>query len=250
MRIVSWNVNGIRSVLKKGFLESIANINPDILCLQEVRALPDQVSLDMSGYEAYWNPAQRKGYSGTAVFTKIHPAGIVRGMGVDELDDEGRVISLEMPDYFIVNCYTPNSGTELARLSYRTEKWDPAFLEHCKQLARSKPVILCGDLNVAHEDIDIYDPRGNEGSAGFTKDERHNFQLLIEAGFIDTFRQFNTDRGNYTWWSYIRRARASNHGWRIDYFCVSTPLKNRLKSASILTNVMGSDHCPIAIEMA
>lgn len=227
----------------------MAAIGPDVLCVQEVRATPDQVDLDIPGYQAFWNPAVRKGYSGTAVFTKVAPLKVGNGMGAPALDGEGRVVTLEFPDFYLVNCYTPNSGTDLSRLEFRTTVWDPAFLAHCRRLAAGKPVIFCGDLNVAHKDIDIHDPRGNEGAAGFTRSERANFDRIVEAGFIDTFRRFHGEGGNYTWWSYFRGARPRNLGWRIDYFCMSAELGPRLESASILPEVMGSDHCPVAITL-
>jgi len=250
VKLVSWNVNGIRAAIGKGLVESVAAMAPDVLCLQEVRALPEQVDLELPGYQAFWNPARRRGYSGTAVFTRRRPSGVVNGMGIPELDDEGRVLTLEFEDFFLVNCYTPNSGSNLARLEFRTTVWDPAFLAYCQSLAGRKPVIFGGDLNVAHKDIDLYDPRGNRGSAGFTDEERAGFDRIIESGFIDTFRQFNSAGGNYTWWSYIRQARARNRGWRIDYFCISPGLRDRLVSADILADVTGSDHCPVTITLA
>lgn len=247
MKLVSWNVNGIRAALGKGFLESVAAIDPDVLCLQETRALPEQVELSLPGYQAYWNPAEKKGYSGTATFAKVKPIQCTKGMGAAELDQEGRVTTLELADYYIVNVYTPNSGKELARLEYRTETWDPAFLKYCRKLDRHKPVIFCGDLNVAHKEIDIHDPKANAGLAGFTDQERRSFDEIVEAGFVDTFREFVEEGEHYTWWSYIMRARAKNRGWRIDYICISQSLRPRLKSAEILPEVMGSDHCPVAI---
>jgi len=247
MKLVSWNVNGLRAAIAKGFCDSIAQIDPDVLSLQETRALPEQVELELSGYEPYWNPAKRKGYAGTATFTRIKPVSVTKGMGAAELDQEGRTTTLEFDDYYLVNVYTPNSGQELARLDYRTQKWDPEFLSYCKKLERKKPVVFCGDLNVAHKDIDIYDPAANEGIAGFTQQERANFERILEAGFIDTFREFTKEGEHYTWWSYLRRARKHNRGWRIDYFCISRQLRPRLKSATILSDVMGSDHCPVSI---
>jgi exodeoxyribonuclease-3 len=249
MKLVSWNVNGIRAVLSKGFHESIARIDPDVLCLQEIRALPEQVELELPGYELHWNSAKRKGYAGTATFTRIKPMTVTRGMGLGEHDQEGRITTLEFDDYHLVNVYTPNSGKELARLEYRTKEWDPEFLGYCRKLDKKKPVIFCGDLNVAHKDIDIHDPKSNAGSAGFTDEERANFDRIVQAGFIDTFREFTKEGGHYTWWSYIMRGRAKNRGWRIDYFCISPGVRERLKSATILSDVMGSDHCPVAIEL-
>ena len=249
MRFVSWNVNGIRAALKKGFLSFVDQIDADVLCLQEVRAEQDQVDLSLAGYHTYWNAATKKGYAGTAVFTKIQPLGASFGLGIVEHDNEGRVITLEFSDYFLTNVYTPNSGQELARLAYRTEQWDAAFLACVKKLEKSKPVIFCGDLNVAHKEIDLAEPEENERSAGFTIEECRGFDRIVESGFIDTFRQFTSEGGHYTYWSYFRRARERNRGWRIDYFCVSPALRPRLKAASILPEVMGSDHCPITMEL-
>lgn len=250
MKLVSWNVNGIRAVLNKGFLKFVADANPDILCLQETRALPEQVDLSVPGYELHWNAAVRRGYSGTAVLTRIAPLRLTRGLGRREHDSEGRVLALELPDFHLVNVYTPNAGQQLERLKYRTREWDPAFRTYVQTLATSKPVVFCGDLNVAHREVDIADPQGNAGSAGFTPEERENFGHLLAAGFVDTFREFTSEGGHYTWWSYLGRARAKNRGWRIDYFCISPALRPRLTSATILADVLGSDHCPVAVTLA
>ena len=251
MKFVSWNVNGIRSALDKGFAESVVKMDADVLCLQEVRALPDQVELGDLGYSVHWNPAVKKGYSGTAVLTRIKPLDVQRGFFTTRAfeDSEGRLITLEFDEYYLVTVYTPNSQDMLARLDYRTKQWDPAFLTLLTKLQRKKPVIFCGDLNVAHMPIDLARPEENERTAGFTVEERDNFDRIIKAGFIDTFREFNTDGGQYTYWSYMRRARERNEGWRIDYFCISERLGPRLKSASILADVTGSDHCPVAMEL-
>jgi len=250
MKLISWNVNGIRSVLTKGFAEFVAAADPDILCVQESRALPEQVELDLPAYRAYWNPAQRKGYAGTLTLSKIEPASVSPGLGVDELDAEGRVLTLELDDFYLVNVYTPNSGDALARLTYRTETWDVAFLDYVKRLEVRKPVVFCGDLNVAHKPIDLAEPEANVENAGFTGAERAGFDRIVGAGFIDTFREFCTEGGHYTWWSYRLRARRRNLGWRIDYFCISAALRPRLAGASILADVGGSDHCPIQIVLA
>ena len=249
MKFVSWNVNGIRAVLKKGFIGSLKKIDPDVLCLQETRALPDQVDISLEGYHFFWNPARKKGYSGTAVFSRIKPVSVTSGISKAEHDNEGRVITLEFEDYFLVNVYTPNSQEMLARLDYRTQKWDKAFLEYLKKLDKKKPVIFCGDLNVAHKPIDLSRPQENERNAGFTIEERDSFDRILSVGFIDTFRQFCKEGGHYTWWSYFSRAREKNLGWRIDYFCISRKLLPRLKNSTILPEVLGSDHCPIVMEL-
>lgn len=247
MRLMSWNVNGIRAVLKKGFLDFLSGEDPDILSLQEMRALPEQVDLSLNGYHVFWNPAERKGYSGTAVFTKIEPIQASFGMGEPRHDAEGRVITLEYDDFFLVNVYTPNAGRKLERLAYRSQEWDPAFLQYVKTLEQSKPVVFCGDLNVAHKEIDLANPKGNEGNAGFTPEERQGFDRIVASGFLDSFREFNQEGGHYTWWSYFGRAREKNVGWRIDYFCLSLELRPRLQNAEIHPHVIGSDHCPVSI---
>lgn len=249
-RFISWNVNGIRSVLKKGLLDFVGREHPDILCLQEVRARPEQVvEVDWPvGYHQYWNPAERAGYSGTAIFSKLNPLAVRAGIGVRRHDGEGRVLTLEFPDYFVVNCYTPNSQRELTRLDYRQE-WDRAFLRYLRRIEKKKPVALCGDINVAHTEIDLARPKENVRNHGFTIEERNGFTRLIKAGFIDTFREFEKSGGHYTWWSQMGGARARNIGWRIDYWLISSVLRPRLKRAWILPDVTGSDHCPVAMEL-
>ncbi|MFW6154436.1 MAG: exodeoxyribonuclease III [Planctomycetota bacterium] len=245
MKLVSWNVNGIRAVITKGFHAFVAQADPDVLCIQESRALPEQVDLALPDYRVFWTPAQRKGYSGTLTLSKREPRSVSRGLGVAELDTEGRVTTLAFDDYFLVNVYTPNSGQTLERLAWRTEVWDKAFLAYVKGLEADKPVIFCGDLNVAHKPIDLANPAANEHNAGYTPEERGGMDALVDAGFIDTFREFCTDGGRYTWWTYRVGARRKNIGWRIDYVCISPQLRPRLTSAEILSDVMGSDHCPI-----
>lgn len=249
-KLISWNVNGIRAILGKGFLDFVAEENPDILCLQEVKANRDQVDLALDGYEIFWNGAEKKGYSGTAIFTKIKPINATLGFGKPEHDNEGRVITLEFEEYFLVTVYTPNSQNALRRLDYRVKEWDKAFREHVQNLDKSKPVIFCGDLNVAHKEIDIAHPAANVKTAGFTPQERASFTKLIDAGFLDTFRLFNSEPHQYTWWSYRTRARERNVGWRIDYFCVSERLEPHLKDAGILADVYGSDHCPVTLDIS
>jgi len=249
MRLMSWNVNGIRAALKKGFLDVVTQTGPDVLCLQETRALPEQVGLELPGYHAYWNPAEKKGYSGTLTLSRVAPISVRLGLGDPEHDGEGRVVTLEFPDFFLVNVYTPNAQRGLARLAYRTERWDPAFLAHLQALERTKPVIFCGDLNVAHQEIDLANPKSNVKNAGFTPQERASFDRIVAAGFVDTFRAFTQEGGHYTWWSQMGRAREKNIGWRIDYFCVSAPLRQRLQAATIRPEVQGSDHCPIELEL-
>jgi exodeoxyribonuclease III len=247
MKIVSWNVNGLRSVLKKGFLDFIAEADADIFCLQEVRALPEQVDLDLKGCTVHWNPAEKKGYSGTMIISKVPLLSVTAGMGIDKHDKEGRIIAAELDDYYLVSVYTPNSQNGLARLSYRTEEWDADFRKYLKTLENKKPVIFCGDLNVAHEEIDLANPKSNRRNAGFTDEERASFTALLNAGFVDTFRMFCKQGGHYTWWSNFGRARERNVGWRIDYFCVSEALKSRVRESVIHPEVKGSDHCPISI---
>jgi exodeoxyribonuclease-3 len=249
MKLVSWNVNGLRSVLKKGFHDVVRDMDADILCLQEVRALPDQVELELPGYEPHWNPARKKGYSGTMFLSRVPLLEVTLGMGVPEHDDEGRIITAQLEDFYLVNVYTPNSQAGLLRLDYRTQQWDPGFRDYLKQLERTKPVIFCGDLNVAHEEIDLANPKANRKNAGFTDQERARFSELLAAGFVDTFREFTQEGGHYTWWSHFGKARERNVGWRIDYFCVSESLRSRLKAAEILPKVMGSDHCPVVLEI-
>ncbi len=248
MKFISWNVNGLRAVIKKGFYDFAEQYSPDILCLQEIKANKDQVDLEFDEYPyQYWNSAEKKGYSGTAIFSKVKPINEIYGIGIDEHDQEGRVISLEFKDYFLVTVYTPNSKRELLRLSYR-QKWDADFLNFVKDLEKKKPVIFCGDLNVAHTEIDLKNPKTNRRNPGFTDEERSSFDNIVNAGFIDTFRVFNNEGGHYTWWSYMFQARQKDIGWRIDYFCISESLKIKLKDAYILKDVLGSDHAPVVME--
>lgn len=246
-KMISWNVNGLRAVVGKGFLDIFREMDADIFCLQETKLSEGQIELDLPGYHQYWNYARKKGYSGTAIFTRQEPLAVTCGIGVEEHDQEGRVITAEYPDYYVVTCYTPNSQNELARLDYRMT-WEDAWLACLKGLEKKKPVVFCGDLNVAHKEIDLKNPRTNRRNAGFTDEERDKFTRLLEAGFVDTFRYFYPDQeGIYSWWSYRFRAREKNAGWRIDYFCVSEALKDRLKGAAIHTGIMGSDHCPVEL---
>lgn len=251
MKLISWNVNGVRAVLKKGFLDLMEGFDADIICLQETKAMEEQVAEVEwpSDYHQFWNSAEKKGYSGTAVFTKEKPIITSLGIGVSEHDREGRVINVEYPDFYLVNVYTPNSQNELRRLNYRTNEWDVAFRRHVKRLQKDKPVIFCGDLNVAHQEIDLARPKGNAKNPGFTPEERESFGKLLKSGFIDTFREFETGGGHYSWWSYRAGSREKNVGWRIDYFCVSEALRERLTRAAIMPEIMGSDHCPVVLEL-
>lgn len=263
MKLYSWNVNGIRSVLRKGtFQQFMAEHQPDIVCLQETKAERGQVEIDLPGYHEYWHSAVRKGYSGTAIFTRVEPLAVVNGFPAefterfnfaDELardaNDEGRVITAEFEEYFVVTVYTPNAKEDLSRLPLRAEHWDPAFLAYCKQLEERKPVIFCGDLNVAHTELDLANPRPNRGKKGFTDEERAGFQAFIDAGFVDTLRLFKEGNGHYTWWSHFARSRERNVGWRIDYVLVSESLRERVLAAEIHADVMGSDHCPVSITL-
>lgn len=249
MKLISWNVNGIRSVVKKGLVEFVRREKPDVLCLQETKATPEDLDHPLPGYEAFWNSAEKKGYSGTAIFTRIKPLSSSNGLGIAKHDREGRVITVEFRDFYLVNVYTPNSKRELERLDYRTREWDVDFLKHVKKLEKKKPVIFCGDLNVAHTEIDLANPKQNVKNHGFTPEERAGFDNIVKAGFLDSFRVFTKDGGHYTWWAPFANARARNIGWRIDYFCVSASLKPRLKKAWILPEVTGSDHCPVAVEV-
>lgn len=249
MKLISWNVNGLRACVKKGFEDFFKEADADIFCVQETKLQEGQIDFAPEGYECYWNYAEKKGYSGTAVFTKKHPIKVWNGIGIEEHDQEGRVITLEFEDFYFITVYTPNSQSELKRLDYRM-KWESDFLSYLKKLEERKPVVFCGDLNVAHTEIDLKNPKTNRKNAGFTDEERQKFTELLEAGFIDTFRYFYPDKeGIYSWWSYRFKAREKNAGWRIDYFCVSEGLKDRLKGAKILTDVYGSDHCPVVLEM-
>ena len=249
MKLISWNVNGIRACVQKGFLDFFKEADADIFCIQESKMQEGQLELDLPGYHQYWNYAERKGYSGTAIFTKQEPLSVMYGMGIEEHDKEGRVITLEFADFYFVTVYTPNSQNELARLEYRMQ-WETDFLLYLKKLEEKKNVIFCGDLNVAHQEIDLKNPKTNRKNAGFTDEERGKFTELLQAGFIDTFRYFYPDQeGIYSWWSYRFSARAKNAGWRIDYFIVSEGLKDRLVDAKILTEVLGSDHCPVELDI-
>lgn len=246
---MSWNVNGIRAILKKDFVENITSVNPDILCLQETKAHPDQVDKMLHDFEYhYWNTAEKKGYSGTAIFSKVKPISVTYGMNLPEHDTEGRIITAEFENFYLITVYTPNSKRELLRLSYRQE-WDRLFLEYMKELDAKKPVIVCGDLNVAHTEIDLTHPKTNRRSAGFTDEERAGFDNIVAGGFVDTFRHFYPEKIQYTWWSYMFNARAKNIGWRIDYFVVSKRFTEKLKDARILDQIMGSDHCPVFLEL-
>ncbi len=249
MKLISWNVNGIRSALKKGFLDFVKRENPDVLCLQETKATEEQAGIGLDGYTTFWNSPDRPGYSGTAALTKIKPLKVTAGMGLIKHDKEGRVLTLELKDFYLVNVYVPNSKRDLSRLSYRAREWDVAFLKYLKGLEKKKPVVFCGDLNVAHEERDLANPKANEKNHGFTPQERAGFDHLIETGFLDTFREFHQGGGHYTWWSQLGNCRKRNIGWRIDYFLVSSVLRKRLKGAFILKEVMGSDHCPVGIVM-
>lgn len=246
-KLISWNVNGLRACVGKGFLDFFRQIDADVFCIQESKLQEGQIDLDLPGYYQYWNYAQKKGYSGTALFTKEEPLSVTCGIGHEAHDTEGRVITAEFGDYYVVTCYTPNSQDGLVRLDYRME-WEDVFLAYLKELEKKKPVVFCGDLNVAHKEIDLKNPKSNRKNAGFTDEERGKFTALLSAGFVDTFRYFYPDQeGIYSWWSYRFSARAKNAGWRIDYFCVSESLTDRLVSASIHTEVMGSDHCPVEL---
>ena len=248
MKFISWNVNGIRAVIKKGFYDFINEYNPDIICIQETKAHKEQVDLILPDYPyQYWNSAVKKGYSSTAIFSKKKPLNIINDMGIEEHDQEGRVIALEFEEYYLVTVYTPNSKRELLRLDYR-KIWDKDFLTYMKKLEKVKPVIFCGDLNVAHTEIDLKNPKTNHSNPGFTDEERGGFTDIVNNGFIDTFREFNKEGGHYTWWSYMFQARTKDIGWRIDYFCISKSLRSKLKSSYILKDIMGSDHAPIVME--
>lgn len=249
MRFVSWNVNGLRACLTKGFMESFKDIDADVFCLQETKMQPDQAILELKGYKQYWNSAEKKGYSGTAVFSRIEPLNVTYGLGIEEHDHEGRVITMEFPEYYLVTVYTPNSKRELERLEYRMV-WEDDFRKYLKKLDEKKPVIICGDLNVAHNEIDLKNPKTNHRNAGFTDEERDKFQELLDAGFTDTFRYiYPNTAGAYTWWSYLRKARANNAGWRIDYFLVSNRLAESIEAATIYNEIFGSDHCPVGLDL-
>lgn len=249
MKLISWNVNGLRACVDKGFMDFFKETDADIFCIQESKLQAGQIDLSLEGYFQYWNYAEKKGYSGTALFSKTEPLQVTYGIGIPEHDKEGRVITAEYPDFYVVTVYTPNSQRELTRLSYRME-WEKAFLSYINGLNEKKPVIFCGDLNVAHKEIDLKNPKTNRRNAGFTDEERGCFDHMLENGYIDTFRYFYPDaEGIYSWWSYMFKAREKNAGWRIDYFVVSEALKDRLAGASIHTSVMGSDHCPVELDI-
>ncbi len=249
MKLISWNVNGLRAVMGKGFMESFSALDADVFCLQETKLQEGQIEMDLPGYHQYWNYAEKKGYSGTALFTKEEPLNVTYGIGVEQHDHEGRVITAEYPDYYLVTVYVPNAQRELTRLSYRME-WEADFLKYIQSLEEKKPVIYCGDLNVAHREIDLKNAKSNRGNAGFTDEEREAFGRVLDAGHIDTFRYFYPDlEGAYSWWSYMFHAREKNAGWRIDYFIVSESLKDRLKDAKIHSDIQGSDHCPVELDI-
>ena len=249
MKLISWNVNGLRACEGKGFSDIFRQLDADFFCLQETKMQPGQLDLQFEGYESYWNSADKKGYSGTAIFTRHKPLNVTYGIGIDEHDHEGRVITLEMPQFFLVCCYTPNSQDGLKRLDYRMT-WEDAMRDYLKRLDRQKPVIYCGDLNVAHEEIDIKNPKTNRRNAGFTDEERQKFSELLSEGFIDTFRTLYPDEVTYSWWSYRFHAREKNAGWRIDYFVTSKRLLEHIRDAKIHTDIMGSDHCPVELQLS
>ena len=249
MKFISWNVNGLRACLQKGWQDFFNKEEADFFCLQETKLQEGQISLDLPGYEQYWCYAEKKGYSGTAIFAKHTPLSVTYGLGIPELDTEGRLITLEYPDFYLLTCYTPNAQRELARIDHRL-KWEEAFRQYMAALDEKKPVILCGDLNVAHKEIDLKNPSSNRGSAGFSDEERAAFSALLDAGFTDSFRHLNPDAtGCYTWWSYMFKARQNNAGWRIDYFVVSNRLAERITAAPIYSDILGSDHCPVGLEL-
>lgn len=249
MRFISWNVNGLRACIQKGFLDYFEKEQPDFFCLQETKLQAGQIDLQLDGYHQYWNYAEKKGYSGTAIFAKHLPMSVQYGMGIPDFDTEGRLITLEYEDFFLVTCYTPNAQRELARLEFRMA-WEKAFADYLTELDTQKPVIICGDLNVAHQEIDLKNPKSNRGSAGFSDEERACFTSLLNRGFVDSFRHLYPDTtGVYSWWSYMYKARQNNAGWRIDYFVVSERLKDKIAEAAIHTEVLGSDHCPVYLEL-
>ncbi len=250
MKLISWNVNGLRACMKKGFPDFFAEADADFFCIQETKLQEGQIDFSPEGYHSYWNYAEKKGYSGTAIFAKQEPLNVSLGMDIEVHDHEGRVITLEYPDFFLITVYTPNSQRELTRLDYRME-WEEAFRAYMQGLRKTKPVVVCGDMNVAHREIDLKNPGTNHKNAGFTDEEREKFGILLDAGFIDTFRYFYPDlEGAYSWWSYMGRAREKNVGWRIDYFLVSEELRERLSGASIHADILGSDHCPVELVLA
>ena len=250
MKLISWNVNGLRAVLRKGFMDFVAEHQPDILCLQETKSSHEAIEVDLPDYNIYWNHAEKKGYSGTATFLRREPLSVSEGMGIPEHDNEGRVLTCEMEDFYVVNVYVPNSKRDLSRLEYRADSWDVDFLAYVKKLEEKKPVIFCGDLNVAHKEIDLTHPKANVKNHGFTPEERKGVDNILTAGFLDTFREVEQGGEHYTWWSYMGNCRARNVGWRIDYVMITNTLGSRLKDAFILPEVMGSDHCPVGIELS
>lgn len=249
MQLISWNVNGIRACVGKGFKEFFEQAQADIFCIQETKCSPDQIELEFDGYQSYWNSAEKKGYSGTAIFTKIKPKQVTYGIGIEEHDQEGRIITLEFEKFYLVNNYTPNSKRELERLEYR-QQWEDEIRKYLLKLNKKKPVIMCGDLNVAHQEIDLKNPKTNKGNAGFTNEERQKMTELLQAGFTDSFRHLYPNKENsYSWWSYMGKAREKNVGWRIDYFIVSNNIKEKIEEASIYPEIMGSDHCPVGLKI-
>ena len=248
MKLISWNVNGIRACLNKGFSDFFKEVNADIFCLQETKCQPEQINLEFEGYTSYWNSAERKGYSGTAIFTKKQPVNVTYGIGIEEYDKEGRIITLEFENFYLVTNYTPNAKRELERLDYRMV-WEDEIRKYLLELNKKKPVIMCGDLNVAHEEIDLKNPKTNKGNAGFTNEEREKMTELLNAGFIDSYRYLYPEKIEYSWWSYMGHAREKNVGWRIDYFIVSNDFRENIKDATIYTEILGSDHCPVGLEI-
>ena len=248
MKLISWNVNGIRACLNKGFSDFFKEVNADIFCLQETKCQPEQINLEFEGYTSYWNSAERKGYSGTAIFTKKQPVNVTYGIGIEEHDKEGRIITLEFENFYLVTNYTPNAKRELERLDYRMV-WEDEIRKYLLELNKKKPVIMCGDLNVAHEEIDLKNPKTNKGNAGFTNEEREKMTELLNAGFIDSYRYLYPEKIEYSWWSYMGHAREKNVGWRIDYFIVSNDFRENIKDATIYTEILGSDHCPVGLEI-
>lgn len=248
MKLISWNVNGIRACLNKGFSDFFKEVNADIFCLQETKCQPEQINLEFEGYTSYWNSAEKKGYSGTAIFTKKQPVNVTYGIGIEEHDKEGRIITLEFENFYLVTNYTPNAKRELERLDYRMV-WEDEIRKYLLELNKKKPVIMCGDLNVAHEEIDLKNPKTNKGNAGFTNEEREKMTELLNAGFIDSYRYLYPEKIEYSWWSYMGHAREKNVGWRIDYFIVSNDFRENIKDATIYTEILGSDHCPVGLEI-
>ena len=248
MKLISWNVNGIRAWVGKNFMEFFNEVDADIFCLQETKCHPEQINLEFEGYTSYWNSAERKGYSGTAIFTKKQPVNVTYGIGIEEHDKEGRIITLEFENFYLVTNYTPNAKRELERLDYRMV-WEDEIRKYLLELNKKKPVIMCGDLNVAHEEIDLKNPKTNKGNAGFTNEEREKMTELLNAGFIDSYRYLYPEKIEYSWWSYMGHAREKNVGWRIDYFIVSNDFRENIKDATIYTEILGSDHCPVGLEI-